>query len=75
MADPISLTVVAAAIPLALTSIESGRRLVIEGAPLIHDMQTERRLRRLNSLFHKARTPGSLTIKGMCGVYDGCYRP
>jgi len=73
MADPISLTVVAAAIPLALGSIESGRKLVIEGAPLIHDMQTERRLRRLNSLFHKARTPGALTIRGMCGVYDKCH--
>lgn len=63
MAEPVSIAITAAILPIVLAGIQSALQLALDAMPEIHDARNKHAVKKLNALFFKARI-GQLTEKG-----------
>ena len=63
MAEPVSIAITATLLPIVLAGIQSGLTLALEAMPEIHEARAKHAMKKLNTLFDKARM-GELTEKG-----------
>ena len=64
MAEPVSIFITAAVLPLVLATIQSSLQLALDAMPEIHDKRNRRAIKKLDALSFKAKK-GEFTEKGI----------
>ena len=64
MADPVSIFITAAVLPLVLATIQGSLQLALDAMPEIHDKRNRRAMEKLDALFFKAKK-GDFAEKGI----------